>query len=258
MLLIRILRCFELSSGLKINMSKSRLFGFGVQDCELDMVARSFNCLTGSLPFTYLGLPVGASMTKVSLWKPIIDKFQAKLSRWKASTLSFGGTYKGDQKPQKNSNEVFFWGGCLESKKMAWIAWDKILAAKEKGGLGVGSLKAKQPDSIWALVIKAIHGPDGGISRPTTTKRRSGCWGSIVCLPATLGKDQVPFLNHFQHELNIDGSSKWIWSLDPSGEYTVSSMQNYFDNLVLPQSIDNWMWNPLVPDKLNILAWRVC
>ena len=67
----------------------------------------------------------------------------------------------------------------------------------------------------------------------------------------------MSFLNHFQHVLNIDGSSKWIWSLDPSGEYIVSSLQNYFDKLVLPQSNDSWMWNPLVPGKLNILAWRV-
>nr|KAJ0214448.1 hypothetical protein LSAT_V11C400195850 [Lactuca sativa] len=208
--LIRILRCFELPSGLKINMSKSRLFGFGVQNYELEMVARSFNFLIGLLPFTYLGLPVGASMTRVSLWKPIIDNFQVKLSRWKASTLSFGGRltlckavlsslgsfyfsiYKAPIKVINSLERIrmrFFWGGCLESKKMAWIAWDKILAAKEKGGLGVGSLKAqnlallgkwwwhfrKPPDSIWALVIKAIHGADGGISRPATTKRRSGC-----------------------------------------------------------------------------------
>ncbi|XP_023738428.1 uncharacterized protein LOC111886414 [Lactuca sativa] len=209
--LIRILRCFELSSGLKINMSKSKLYGFGVQNCELELVARSFNHSIGSLPFTYLGLPVGASMARVTHWKPIIEKFQAKLSRWKASTLLFGGRltlckvvlsslgsfyfsiYMAPIKVIKSLERIqmmFFWGGCLESRKMAWIAWDKILAAKEKGGLGVGSLKAqnlallgkwwwrfrKQPDSIWALVIKAIHGPNGGVSRPMATKRRSGCW----------------------------------------------------------------------------------
>nr|KAJ0209562.1 hypothetical protein LSAT_V11C400208020 [Lactuca sativa] len=250
--LIRILRCFELSSGLKINMSKSKLYGFGVQNCELELVAHSFNCSIGSLPFTYLRLPVGASMAQVTHWKPIIEKFQAKLSRWKASTLSFGGRltlckvvlcslgsfyfsiYKAPAKVIKSLERIrmrFFSGGCLESRKMAWIAWDKILAAKERGGISVGSLKAhnlallgkwwwrfrKQPESIWALVIKVIHGPDGGISRPMATKRRSSCWGSIAGLPISLEKEQVPFLNYFQHVLNVDGSSKWSWSLDPSG-----------------------------------------
>lgn len=37
--LIRILRCFELASGLKINMLKSKIYGFGVQVCELELVA---------------------------------------------------------------------------------------------------------------------------------------------------------------------------------------------------------------------------
>lgn len=89
--LIRILRCFELSSGLKINMAKSKLFGLGVSSSELELVARSFNCKIDTFPFNYLGLPVGASMERVAQWKPIIERFQSKLSRWKASTLSFGG-----------------------------------------------------------------------------------------------------------------------------------------------------------------------
>lgn len=89
--LIRILRCFELASGLKVNMSKCKVYGFGVQSCELDLVARSLNCSVGSLPLTYLGLPLGASLARDTHWKPIIERFQAKLSRWKASNLSFGG-----------------------------------------------------------------------------------------------------------------------------------------------------------------------
>ena len=89
--MIRILRCYELASGLKVNMSKSKIYGLGVQSCELELVVRSFNCSIGSFPITYLGLPVGVSMVRETHWKPIIEKFRAKLSRWKASTLSFGG-----------------------------------------------------------------------------------------------------------------------------------------------------------------------
>nr|KAJ0220457.1 hypothetical protein LSAT_V11C200099490 [Lactuca sativa] len=89
--LIRILRCFELSSGLKVNMSKSKLFGISVPNCELELLARYSNCSIGSFPFIYLGLSVGASMARVSNWNPIIEKFQARLSKWKATNLSFGG-----------------------------------------------------------------------------------------------------------------------------------------------------------------------
>nr|KAJ0209709.1 hypothetical protein LSAT_V11C400167150 [Lactuca sativa] len=291
--LIRILRCFELASGLKINLSKSKLYGVGTQDIELDLVARSLNFSIGSFPFIYLGLPVGASMGRTTHWKPIIEKFQVKLSRWKASTLSYGGRltlckavlgslgsfyfslYRAPVKVIKSLERIrmrFFWGGSTDSKKIAWIAWEKILAAKERGGLGIGSLKAqnyallgkwwwrfmRNPVSIWAMVIKAIHGPDGGFSRPLSAKRRSGCWGSIVNLPKWLEKDQVSFVDHFKQEVNADGSLKWTWSLESSGVYSVSSLRFHFDNLVHPhKSDDTWVWNPLVPGKLNVLAWRV-
>nr|KAJ0199817.1 hypothetical protein LSAT_V11C600332230 [Lactuca sativa] len=87
-------------------------------------------------------------------------------------------------------------------------------------------------------------------------RRRSSCWGSIACLPPVLEKDQVSFLTFFQNSLNPDGSYKWSWSLDHSGVYTVSSLQKYIDNRTLPRSDAVWNWNPLVPGKVNILAWR--
>ena len=31
----------------------------------------------------------------------------------------------------------------MVSKKKVWIAWEKTLVAKDKGGLGIGSLKAQ-------------------------------------------------------------------------------------------------------------------
>nr|KAJ0187389.1 hypothetical protein LSAT_V11C900461260 [Lactuca sativa] len=290
--LIRILRCYELASGLNVNMSKSKIYGLGVQSCELELVVCSFNCSIGSFPITYLGLPVGVSMVRETHWKPLIEKFRAKLSRWKASTLSFGGRltlcksvlgslgsyyfslYKAPSKVLKSLERTrmnFFWGGSLEASKMAWVAWEKILASKERGGLGIGSLKAQnlalmgkwwwrfrtQQDNIWAMVIQAIHGSEGGVARPKAVRRKSSCWGSIACLPSFLDKDQVPFLSFFQSSLNLDGSFKWLWSLDHSGVYTVSSLRKHIDNRSLPYSNAGWKWNPLVPGKVNILAWRV-
>nr|KAJ0197236.1 hypothetical protein LSAT_V11C700356500 [Lactuca sativa] len=76
--------------------------------------------------------------------------------------------------------------------------------------------------------------------------------------PIVPQSDQVSFVNHFKQEVNVDGSLKWIWSLESSGVYIVSSLRVHIDNLVLPHSSDDaWVWNPLVPGKLNVLAWRV-
>ncbi|XP_071694378.1 uncharacterized protein [Rutidosis leptorrhynchoides] len=54
-------------------------------------MANAFGCKVGALPFTYLGLPIGANMKKLDSWKPVIDKFEKRLSYWKARSVSFGG-----------------------------------------------------------------------------------------------------------------------------------------------------------------------
>lgn len=48
-------------------------------------------CEPPCLPFTYLGVPVGANMKLKKNWKPIIDKFMSKLTVWKSKTLLFRG-----------------------------------------------------------------------------------------------------------------------------------------------------------------------
>ncbi|XP_021735141.1 uncharacterized protein LOC110701828 [Chenopodium quinoa] len=36
----------------------------------------------------------------------------------------------------------FFWGQRKEEKKLAWVAWDRMYAAKKDGGLGMRDMKA--------------------------------------------------------------------------------------------------------------------
>ncbi|XP_071729280.1 uncharacterized mitochondrial protein AtMg01250-like [Rutidosis leptorrhynchoides] len=63
--LLTLLKCFELTSGLKVNYNKSNLFGIGVDVHEIEDMARMFGCKVGTLPFTYLGLSIGANMNKM-------------------------------------------------------------------------------------------------------------------------------------------------------------------------------------------------
>nr|KAJ0195087.1 hypothetical protein LSAT_V11C700361540 [Lactuca sativa] len=60
--LVRVLRCFQVASGLKVNFSKSRVFGIEVDMQEITRWAAPLGCEPASLPFTYLGIPVGANM----------------------------------------------------------------------------------------------------------------------------------------------------------------------------------------------------
>jgi len=45
----------------------------------------------GTIPFVYLGLPIGGDLRKLSFWKPILDRIVAHLSSWNNKFLSFGG-----------------------------------------------------------------------------------------------------------------------------------------------------------------------
>ncbi|KAJ0826227.1 putative RNA-directed DNA polymerase [Helianthus annuus] len=88
---VRTLRIFHLCSGLKINLDKSSLFGMGVRSEEMLDMASFVGCNSGSFPFCYLGLKVGANMNRVVNWDVVYKIFDARLSSWKAALLSIGG-----------------------------------------------------------------------------------------------------------------------------------------------------------------------
>ncbi|GKD45668.1 putative RNA-directed DNA polymerase, eukaryota, reverse transcriptase zinc-binding domain protein [Tanacetum coccineum] len=70
----RILNCFHLASGLKINFSKSKFFRIGISTNETRHFASILCCEPSALPCSFLGLPIGANMNKACNWKPVIEK----------------------------------------------------------------------------------------------------------------------------------------------------------------------------------------
>jgi len=86
-----ILQCFELSSGLRVNFAKSRIGGTGMDQVTLQHFAAILNCDTMVSPFIYLGMPVGGSHKHGAFWNGVIEKVQARLSRWKGRSLLMAG-----------------------------------------------------------------------------------------------------------------------------------------------------------------------
>ena len=54
-----VLLLFEEMSGLKVNFNKSMLTGVNISDSWLAEASMVMNCRTGSIPFLYLGIPIG-------------------------------------------------------------------------------------------------------------------------------------------------------------------------------------------------------
>lgn len=82
--------CFEVVSGLKINMQKSEIIPVGGVE-DVDRAAAVFGCKVGNLPTTYLGLPLGAPHNSCRVWDVVEERFKRKLAMWKKQYLSKGG-----------------------------------------------------------------------------------------------------------------------------------------------------------------------
>ena len=85
-----ILIWFEAVSGLRVNLFKSSILPVGQVD-NLQPLVGVLGCSIDSLPSSYLGLPLGARFKDKSIWNPVVDRFQRKLSGWKSKHLSKGG-----------------------------------------------------------------------------------------------------------------------------------------------------------------------
>ncbi|GJZ03223.1 putative RNA-directed DNA polymerase, eukaryota, reverse transcriptase zinc-binding domain protein [Tanacetum coccineum] len=174
--LSRILTCFHLASGLKVNFNKSKLFGIRVSNEELNVIASSNGCLASQFPSTYLGLPIGA--------KNVIDVVIGILSL-------------------KDSKNVFL-NGKLATYLLE-VGLGKVLLPLNKGGLRIGSLLASnqsllakwwwrfrnEDSSLWCKVIRSIHGPSGGVLNPYTHKKAAGTWSQIINLKGDLSKVDI-------------------------------------------------------------------
>ncbi|GJZ63745.1 putative RNA-directed DNA polymerase, eukaryota, reverse transcriptase zinc-binding domain protein, partial [Tanacetum coccineum] len=251
--LIRVLKCFEKALGLKDNIDKSRLYGVGVSRMDVEAVASSFGCEYGSLPFIYLGLPVGSKMNRVAGWNVIVKRIKERLSSWKAKTLSIGGrltlirSILGSlpifylslfKAPMKIINllesirSILFWGFKDSQRRISWVKWKLVLLDKETGGLGVGCLHSKNLGLLgkWNYAI-------------------GGAWVDILKMMKHIEDINISFKDSFTIEIyngsstsfwkdhwcgeDGDGIDKWSWADEALGIFKFNTLSKKIQNLSL-------------------------
>jgi hypothetical protein len=74
-----LLSSFTEVTGLKVNFQKSMMVPINLSQEKLNHLARTFGCSTGSLPFTYLGLPLGLTKPKVEEFMSIVSRCEKRL-----------------------------------------------------------------------------------------------------------------------------------------------------------------------------------
>ncbi|GJY98162.1 ribonuclease H-like domain-containing protein [Tanacetum coccineum] len=123
----------------------------------------------------------------------------------------------------------FFWGGEPDSKLLIWIKWETVLASLIKGGLGIRSLKAFNLallqkwrwNSLWAQVIKAIHGEEAGSDQNRCNS--NGVWSKIVGSINQLHSNGIVTKHALHYKLGC-GTKVWFWKDYWSGDTPIGSM----------------------------------
>ncbi|GJX14522.1 hypothetical protein Tco_0206280 [Tanacetum coccineum] len=157
----------------------------------------------------------------------------------------------------------FFNGHDGFARKSSWFNWNKALASKKNGGIGVSSFFAinhallfkwvwrffSDGSSLWSTFIKALFGFHGAIGLIVKPNRRS-IWSDILQAVNSL-KDKVRGLVLS----NIE--DRWSWSLEGSGLFSVKSSRAYIDDLLLPKADAATRWIRILPIKINVFAWKI-
>ncbi|GJY78973.1 RNA-directed DNA polymerase, eukaryota [Tanacetum coccineum] len=239
--IINVLKCFFLASGLQINIHKSQLLGVGVSRLDIEAAAASIGCSIMDNQFRYLGVMVGGNTSRHKFWADVVSKLRSRLSKWKTKTLSIGGRLtllksvlgasplycmsifkapKGVLKEMESIRNNFFIGADTADKKITWVAWDKVLASKKNGGLGVSSYFAlnralllkwiwrfvSQDDSLWFQVMQAIYGPN----IDSHSVHLASNWCSILREMQTLKDKGFDFLSLCSKRVG-DGNNSRFW-----------------------------------------------
>ena len=183
---------FEAVSGLKINLNKSEIIPIGTV-ANMEELALELGCKVGTLPTTYLGLPLGAKHKALSVWDSVEERFRKRLASWKLQYISKGGRvtlirsslsslpiyhlslFRAPLKVCARLERIqrqFLWGGSDLVKKVSLVSWATVCTEKRKGGMGIKSLSkmnkallskwnwrfANDRNSLWRIVIGSKFG----------------------------------------------------------------------------------------------------
>lgn len=89
---IKTIHCgFELTSGLRVKFSKSSSIRVNSDQTFLDLTYEFLYYKKDSLPFKYLGLPVGSNPRLAAMWEHLVNLLSRMLLSWKHMYVSLGG-----------------------------------------------------------------------------------------------------------------------------------------------------------------------
>ncbi|XP_071727954.1 uncharacterized protein [Rutidosis leptorrhynchoides] len=278
---------------LKVNYNKSNLYGVGVDCVEVDEMSNMFGCCGGSLPFIYLGLPVGGKMKKLDSWKPFTVLLLLVLNSPAMCAKKIG----------ECKAFFFFWDGSGNNSKIAWVNWDETVLPFGKVGLNLGSLNCENLaligctidelglpfrvsffrvigdgastkfwEHIWLgnVPLKnrfsrlAYLDSDISVSvKERLSWNRSeyiGIWDWVRAL-SRRAENELAELSELLKSVRINSSvaDSWRWDLCNNGKFTTKFLYDLVAAKVLNSYSSNreTLYNGVVPKKVGVFVWRL-
>ncbi|GJT53252.1 retrovirus-related pol polyprotein from transposon TNT 1-94 [Tanacetum coccineum] len=244
--LVMMLHCFFLASGLKINVNKSGHYGVGVHSSDVQMMADSFGCLANSLPFTYLGVKVGANMDRINAWQDVIQKVpDGVLNQIEGLRNSF---FLGEDSEERKKTWVF---GLMLLKlfmvpMVVLISRPLLIKAARFGLRSIKRLPNLKPKEsiLWNIVKRRLR----GVSKNVNDRSFLNFY-LIVSSDNDVGL--VPMNNKWWISFSVKSQGKCIDD--------VESRNHIFSGCSLASDLFKLMrrwWNIHIPSLPYPLAWE--
>ncbi|VVA37427.1 PREDICTED: reverse mRNAase, partial [Prunus dulcis] len=203
------------ASGQQVNFQKSAVcFCKNVHRGDQLMLAQFMGIPCVDHHSQYLGLPMVLDKKKGASFNHLKERLWKKLQTWKGKLLSGAGkeilikvvaqaipiyTMSYFLLPKyvcEDLNKLvaqFWWNSSTGNKKIHWMAWDRLCAPKEEGGLGFRNLHAfnlallakqgwrllQNPNSLITKVLKAKYFPTRSFLETVVSPHASVVWKSL-------------------------------------------------------------------------------
>ena len=176
-----LLRSFSDSTGLHVNLSKSFLVPINTTEPRALHLANTFGCKVGSMPFTYLGLPLGTTKPTLQEFSPLLSKIERRLTGI-SNFLSYNGRlilvnsvfsalptfYMCSLKipPQVIKQIDIYRKHCLWSrgdinrKGSCLVALETVCKPKDQGGLGIIDIDSQNNALLMKYLDKFYNQAD--------------------------------------------------------------------------------------------------
>ncbi|CAL5323657.1 unnamed protein product [Camellia sinensis] len=287
----RILRCFEILSGMRINFHKSVVCGVGVEEERLVSYADILNCKVQGLPFKFLGLPLGANPGRKSTWKPVLDTIKTRLTGWKRRLLSFAGRLTliksvlsnlpiyylslfrmpcGVVREIERLEASFLWGGNDLKRKVHLVKWTEVTKSLNQGGLEIRRIKdvnaslllkwwwrfRSEVNALWRRMVCSKYMIDEGQWLPpiNSSARLSRIWGDVLAV-ASLNQPLVEFfVEKFQIKAGKGSRIKFWYDKWLGG----SCLKDEFPRLFSLSTVKDGSLSFFFERKFSSGVWNFC